>query len=199
MHNVERLTRGRPRHHLLMHPDDLAERGIADGSQVRVASRVGAVEVEVAATDDVMRGVVSLPHGYGHQVPGTRMAGAADGGRRLDQRPHRPRAARRVGQRRAQRRAGDGPAGLVIPGPDGGPAGTDPAEAAVVRGARQTRTPSSTARTSAAEVAERSRSTCAASVNTSAIRDSSARWSSPAPAMPTTNSAGLPFQSMPSA
>ena len=60
-----------------MHPDDLAERGIADGSQVRVASRVGAVEVEVAATEDVMRGVVSLPHGYGHQVPGTRMAGAA--------------------------------------------------------------------------------------------------------------------------
>jgi hypothetical protein len=35
------------------------------------------VEVEVALTDDVMRGVVSLPHGYGHQVPGTRMAGAA--------------------------------------------------------------------------------------------------------------------------
>ncbi len=77
MHNVERLTRGRPRHHLQMHPDDLAERGITDGSQVRVASRVGAVEVEVAATEDVMRGVVSLPHGYGHQVAGTRMAGAS--------------------------------------------------------------------------------------------------------------------------
>ena len=77
MHNVDRLTRGRPRHHLQMHPDDLAERGIADGARVRVASRVGAVEVEVASTEDVMRGVVSLPHGYGHQVPGTRMAGAA--------------------------------------------------------------------------------------------------------------------------
>ena len=77
MHNVERLTRGRPRHHLLMHPDDLAERGLADGDRVSVASRVGAVEVEVAASDDMMRGVVSLPHGYGHQQPGTRMAGAA--------------------------------------------------------------------------------------------------------------------------
>jgi anaerobic selenocysteine-containing dehydrogenase len=76
MHNVERLTRGRPRHQLLMHPDDLAERGISDGGRVRVASRVGQVEVEVAATDDMMPGVVSLPHGYGHQLPGTRMAGA---------------------------------------------------------------------------------------------------------------------------
>ena len=78
MHNVERLTRGRPRHQLLMHPDDLAERGITDGSRVRVASRVGQVEVEVAATDDMMPGVVSLPHGYGHQLPGTRMAGASE-------------------------------------------------------------------------------------------------------------------------
>ena len=77
MHNVERLTRGRPRHQLLMHPDDLDERGITDGSRVRIASRVGQVEVEVAATDDMMPGVVSLPHGYGHQLPGTRMAGAS--------------------------------------------------------------------------------------------------------------------------
>lgn len=78
MHNVARLTRGRPRHHLLMHPDDLAERGIAAGDLVCVASRVGEVEVEVAATDDMMPGVVSLPHGYGHQLPGTRMSGAAE-------------------------------------------------------------------------------------------------------------------------
>ncbi|MGH3346688.1 MAG: molybdopterin-dependent oxidoreductase [Nocardioides sp.] len=77
MHNVELLTRGRPRHQLLMHPDDGAKRSIADGEQVRVASRVGSVEVEVALTDDVMPGVVSLPHGYGHHVPGTRMTGAA--------------------------------------------------------------------------------------------------------------------------
>lgn len=66
LHNVQRLTRGRPRHHLLMHPADLADRSIDDGATVRVTSRVGSVEVEVAATEDVMRGVVSLPHGYGH-------------------------------------------------------------------------------------------------------------------------------------
>ncbi len=72
-HNTTRLTRGKPRHQLLMHPDDLAERGIEDGALVTVSSRVGSVRVEVAATDDMMRGVVSLPHGYGHQVDGTRL------------------------------------------------------------------------------------------------------------------------------
>jgi anaerobic selenocysteine-containing dehydrogenase len=77
LHNTERLTRGKPRHHLLMHPKDLAERGIDDGTVVRVASRVGAVEVEVSAADDMMPGVVSLPHGYGHQLPGTRTRHAA--------------------------------------------------------------------------------------------------------------------------
>jgi anaerobic selenocysteine-containing dehydrogenase len=76
MHNSTRLTRGKPRHQLLMHPDDLAERGLSDGSSVRVASRVGAVTVEVRATDDMMRGVVSLPHGYGHQQDGVRLTNA---------------------------------------------------------------------------------------------------------------------------
>jgi anaerobic selenocysteine-containing dehydrogenase len=76
MHNSPRLTGGRPRHHLLMHPDDLAERGLLDGGRVRVASRVGEVEVEVSATEDMMRGVVSLPHGYGHQRPGVELANA---------------------------------------------------------------------------------------------------------------------------
>jgi anaerobic selenocysteine-containing dehydrogenase len=74
MHNSERLTKGRPRHHLLMNPDDLAARSIADGSRVRVTSRVGSVEVEVAASDDLMPGVVSLPHCYGHAVDGVLMA-----------------------------------------------------------------------------------------------------------------------------
>src|SRR3954451_15303330 len=66
MHNTERLTRGRARHQLFMHPADLAAHGVSDGAQVEVTSRVGKVVVEVAGTDDVMPGVVSLPHGYGH-------------------------------------------------------------------------------------------------------------------------------------
>jgi anaerobic selenocysteine-containing dehydrogenase len=77
LHNVDRLTRGRPRHQLLMHPDDATARRVVDGELVRVASRVGAVEVEVRLTEEVMPGVVSLPHGYGHRQPGTRMSGAA--------------------------------------------------------------------------------------------------------------------------
>lgn len=77
LHNTERLTRGRPRHHLLMHPQDLADRAIDDGAVVRVTSRVGTVDVEVKGVDDMMPGVVSLPHGYGHQVAGTRMRHAA--------------------------------------------------------------------------------------------------------------------------
>jgi anaerobic selenocysteine-containing dehydrogenase len=76
MHNTTRLTRGRPRHHLLMHPDDLAERGIADGTPVAVTSRVGSVEADVQASEDVMRGVVSLPHGYGHGREGVLLANA---------------------------------------------------------------------------------------------------------------------------
>ncbi len=74
MHNTPRLTKGKPRHHLLMHPADLASRGLEDGAVVQVASRVGKVQVEVTATEDVMQGVVSLPHGYGHGAPGTRLS-----------------------------------------------------------------------------------------------------------------------------
>ena len=73
MHNSERLTKGRPRHQLLMNPTDLAEREIDDGARVRVTSRIGSVEVEVASSDDLMRGVVSLPHGYGHARDGVLM------------------------------------------------------------------------------------------------------------------------------
>jgi anaerobic selenocysteine-containing dehydrogenase len=78
MHNSERLTRGRPRHQLLMNPADLADRSITDGTRVRVTSRVGSVEVEVAASDDLMPGVVSLPHGYGHARDGVLMGRSRD-------------------------------------------------------------------------------------------------------------------------
>jgi anaerobic selenocysteine-containing dehydrogenase len=60
-----------------MHPDDLSAQGLIDGDRVRVASRVGEVSTVVRATEDMMPGVVSLPHGYGHQVDGVRMANAS--------------------------------------------------------------------------------------------------------------------------
>ena len=73
MHNAQRLVKGSPRHQLLMHPADLAARALTDGGRVRVASRVGSITVEVAASEEMMRGVVSLPHGWGHDRSGIRM------------------------------------------------------------------------------------------------------------------------------
>lgn len=73
MHNFHRLVKGKPRHQLLMHPNDLAARGLVDGQRVRVSSRVGEIEVEVLGSLEMMPGVVSLPHGWGHARPGVRM------------------------------------------------------------------------------------------------------------------------------
>ncbi len=71
MHNYQRLVKGKPRDQLLMHPDDLVRRGLADGQQVVVRSRVGEVTVMVNASDEMLAGVVSLPHGWGHNRTGT--------------------------------------------------------------------------------------------------------------------------------
>jgi anaerobic selenocysteine-containing dehydrogenase len=73
MHNYHRLVKGKPRHQLLMHPADLARRGLVNGQQVSVTSRVGVIEVEVVESLDMMPGVVSLPHGWGHGRAGVRM------------------------------------------------------------------------------------------------------------------------------
>jgi len=72
MHNHHRLMKGKSRCQLLMHPDDVAKEGWTAGMTVSVASRVGQVEAELAASDEMMPGVVSLPHGYGHGRKGTR-------------------------------------------------------------------------------------------------------------------------------
>ncbi|MBD9484767.1 molybdopterin oxidoreductase family protein [Pseudomonas sp. PDM14] len=73
MHNYQRLVKGKPRHQLLMHPQDMAGRSLSDGQRVRVQSRVGMIEVEVQGSDEMMQGVVSLPHGWGHARPGVQM------------------------------------------------------------------------------------------------------------------------------
>lgn len=77
MHNAPRLVKGKPRHQLLMHPADLAARGLTDGARVRVSSAVGSVETEVATCEDLMPGVACLPHGFGHGRPGTRQTRAS--------------------------------------------------------------------------------------------------------------------------
>lgn len=78
MHNVEVLVKGKPRCTLQVHPDDAAARGLVDGAEAEVRSRVGAVVAPVEVTDTVMPGVVSLPHGWGHDAPGARLSVAAE-------------------------------------------------------------------------------------------------------------------------
>jgi anaerobic selenocysteine-containing dehydrogenase len=77
MHNSERLVKGKPRCTLIIHPDDARPRGLADGARAKVATRVGAIEVPVEVSDEIMPGVVSLPHGWGHDRPGIRLGVAA--------------------------------------------------------------------------------------------------------------------------
>lgn len=74
LHNVGPLMKGRDRCTLLMHPVDAGRHGISDGMLVRVASSAGALDVPVEVTDSIREGVVSMPHGWGHGRPGTRMA-----------------------------------------------------------------------------------------------------------------------------
>jgi len=73
MHNYRRLVKGKGRCTLLMHPQDMAQRDIIEGSQVSVTSRTGAVQIAVQGSEEMMPGVVSLPHGYGHDRDGIRM------------------------------------------------------------------------------------------------------------------------------
>jgi anaerobic selenocysteine-containing dehydrogenase len=74
MHNIEVLVKGRPRCTLQVHPDDAAALGLRDGGTAQVSARIGSISVPVAVTDIVNPGTVSLPHGWGHGVDGTRMA-----------------------------------------------------------------------------------------------------------------------------
>jgi len=73
MHNSQRLLRSKPRCTMLMHPTDAAYRRLASGQKVRVRSRVGAVEVPIEISEEMMPGVVSIPHGWGHDRLGIQL------------------------------------------------------------------------------------------------------------------------------
>jgi len=81
MHNCRSLAKGPDRTALLLNPDDAARLGVCDGQSVRVTSRVGTVNATARLSDEVMPGVVSLPHGYGHAaaVETMRISGALAG------------------------------------------------------------------------------------------------------------------------
>ena len=74
MHNVPALMKGRDRCTLLMHPADAARWGVSEQRLARVTSSRGSVEVPVELTDGIKQGVVSLPHGWGHDRPGARLS-----------------------------------------------------------------------------------------------------------------------------
>ncbi|WP_027874673.1 molybdopterin oxidoreductase family protein [Spongiibacter marinus] len=71
LHNSQRLVKGKSRCTVLVHPDDARRLNIADHDTVRVSSRVGSVELPASVSDEVMPGVVSIPHGWGHHRSGT--------------------------------------------------------------------------------------------------------------------------------
>jgi anaerobic selenocysteine-containing dehydrogenase len=77
MHNVEVLARGPERCTLMIHPDDARRAEVDDGGTARVRSRAGSVVLKVEVTDSIMPGVVSIPHGYGHDHPSARQRVAA--------------------------------------------------------------------------------------------------------------------------
>ena len=77
LHNLPALMRGRDRSTLLLHPDDASERGLRTGDRARVSTEAGSLEAVVEVSDEIRRGVASLPHGFGHDRPGTRSSVAS--------------------------------------------------------------------------------------------------------------------------
>jgi anaerobic selenocysteine-containing dehydrogenase len=73
MHNSERLMKGPPRCTLLVHPADAASHHLVNGDLARIGSDRGAVIVPVEVSETIRPGVVSLPHGWGHDRGGTRL------------------------------------------------------------------------------------------------------------------------------
>jgi anaerobic selenocysteine-containing dehydrogenase len=77
MHNSPRLMKGADRCTAILHPQDAGARGLAGGERVRVVSRVGAIELPLEVSDEIRQGVISIPHGFGHDRRGVGWSVAA--------------------------------------------------------------------------------------------------------------------------
>ncbi|GAA3558711.1 molybdopterin oxidoreductase family protein [Marinobacter xestospongiae] len=77
LHNSHRLVKGKDRCTLQIHPGDAADLGLEPGQPARVRGRAGEVVIPVEITEDLMPGVVSIPHGWGHHRPGSGQSVAA--------------------------------------------------------------------------------------------------------------------------
>ena len=78
MHNSKRLVKGADRCTLMMHSNDAQTLNLVDGAPVAISSSVGSVKAPLEITDEIMPGVVSLPHGYGHHRPKTKLSVATE-------------------------------------------------------------------------------------------------------------------------
>ena len=74
LHNLNNYARGKNRCTLLINPQDAERIGLTDSGKAKITSRVGEFEAEVAISDSIMPGVVSLPHGFGHTYRDTRQS-----------------------------------------------------------------------------------------------------------------------------
>jgi anaerobic selenocysteine-containing dehydrogenase len=83
-HNIEALVTGRERCVLLVHPHDAERAGVKDGETAILESRVYRGTVPVHVTDEMMQGVVSLPHGWGHRDVRWQKVAAARAGVSVD-------------------------------------------------------------------------------------------------------------------
>jgi anaerobic selenocysteine-containing dehydrogenase len=78
MHNLPMLVSGPVQCTLHVHPDDAARHALVDGEHAELRSRTGTVRALVEVTDAVMPGVVSLPHGWGHDAQGSELRVASE-------------------------------------------------------------------------------------------------------------------------
>ena len=78
MHNLPVLAKGPFRCTALVHPADAARHGLVDGAMARLQGGGRSVLAQVEVSDEMMPGVVSLPHGWGHDLPGTQLRLAAE-------------------------------------------------------------------------------------------------------------------------
>jgi anaerobic selenocysteine-containing dehydrogenase len=78
MHNLPALVKGKERCTMHIHPDDADRLGLEDGRQALLRSAAGELEAPVEITDAIMPGVVSIPHGWGHDAAGARLRVAAE-------------------------------------------------------------------------------------------------------------------------
>ena len=78
MHNLRPLVKGKDRCTMHVNPEDAERLGLVDGARAKLTSDTGSIEAPVEVTDAIRAGVVSIPHGWGHDAPGARLDVARD-------------------------------------------------------------------------------------------------------------------------